>query len=394
MIYIHVPFCHSFCTYCGFYSEISPKCSARQSEVEQKKLAYAETLIKEIKSRKDEILTSSKINTLYFGGGTPSVLPLCVFRSVVEALDEVLGESGTHHIYDEFTVEVNPEDVVSEGLEYLSGLKELGVNRISMGIQSFDGEILKWMNRRHSAQQARQAYGLLVEAGFDNISIDLIFGLSHLDDKTWLDTIDEALSWEKVTHISAYQLSVEPDSALDKLVQRGLYKEADQDQCAHQYDVLCDRLSAAGFTHYEISNFARPGFEARHNSAYWAHQPYVGLGPGAHSFKTQSGNETESVREWNADNLAAYLQGEDIREGETLDKEQLILEKIMLGLRTAKGVPYGLLEENCDLSTLKRMLENKNLETVEVKTPDLQTTFIRIPENKFFISDAIIADLA
>ncbi len=394
MIYIHVPFCHSFCTYCGFYSEISPKCSTRQSEVEQKKMAYASALIEEIKSRKDEILTSSKINTLYFGGGTPSVLPLCVFRSVVEALDEVLGESGSHHVYDEFTVEVNPEDVVSEGLEYLTGLRGLGVNRISMGIQSFDGEILKWMNRRHNAQQARMAYELLVAAGFENISIDLIFGLSHIDDQTWLETIDEALSWEKVTHISAYQLSIEPDSALDKLVQRGLYKEADQDQCAHQYDMLCDRLSAAGFTHYEISNFARPGFEAKHNSAYWAHHPYVGLGPGAHSYKVLSGDEPEFIREWNADNLAAYLQGEDIREGETLDQGQLILEKIMLGLRTAKGVPYTLLEENCDASVVALMLKNKNLEIVEDETSCPQTRYIRIPENRFFISDAIIADLA
>jgi oxygen-independent coproporphyrinogen-3 oxidase len=357
-------------------------------------MAYASALIEEIKSRKDEILTSSKINTLYFGGGTPSVLPLCVFRSVVEALDEVLGESGSHHVYDEFTVEVNPEDVVSEGLEYLTGLRGLGVNRISMGIQSFDDGILKWMNRRHSAQQARQAYELLVAAGFENISIDLIFGLSHIDDQTWLETIDEALSWEKVTHISAYQLSIEPDSALDKLVQRGLYTEADQEQCAHQYDMLCERLSLAGFTHYEISNFARPGFEAKHNSAYWDHYPYVGLGPGAHSYKEQSGDDPHFVREWNADNLAAYLAGEEVKDGETLDGEQLILERIMLGLRTAKGVPYSLLEANCDPSTLKHMLEIKNLETVEDETPDLQTTFIRIPENKFFISDSIIAYLA
>ena len=283
MIYVHIPFCRSFCTYCDFYSEVAAKCRKAEDAIKQESLfgAFAEALAKETVSRADEI--SDEVNTLYIGGGTPSVLPLSAFNSLLEALRSV-GHSGR---FDEFTVEVNPEDVVEKGPGYIEGLMKLGVNRISMGVQSFDNEILRFMNRRHDADTAVSAYAILEQAGVKNISIDLIFGLPQLSSQRWRETVDKALHISSQGnlpgHISSYQLSVEPGSMLAKLVERGQWSEAEDGLCHEQYSILCEMLSTAGYHHYEISNFALPGYEAKHNSAYWRHVPYVGLGPGAHS---------------------------------------------------------------------------------------------------------------
>ena len=301
MIYLHIPFCESFCVYCGFFSVIP-----RENCLE----AFADAVTAEIEARRDEIAATVAVNTLYIGGGTPSVLPLDVLSRIVGALPEgaaspgrgvpakpvaarghmngwiAEGETGRSAerrgfggtapsrdaLWEEFTVEVNPEDIVTKGEEYASGLRELGVNRISMGIQSFDDGILRWMNRRHDAAAAEEAFRILRRAGFDNISVDLIFGLSKLDEKTWTDTIDRTLALGP-EHISAYQLSVEEDSVLEKLISKGKYTEAPDDLCRRQYDILCERLGAAGYRHYEISNFALPGREAIHNSAYWRRVP-------------------------------------------------------------------------------------------------------------------------
>ena len=378
MVYVHIPFCRSFCTYCGFYSEVAPKC--RETQFEE----FASALVKEIETRHQDIqrvFASGDVNTLYIGGGTPSVLPLTVFEKLLAAL----GRSK----FDEFTVEVNPEDIVEKGQDYVEGLLELGVNRVSMGVQSFDDRLLKWMNRRHTSLQAVQAYRILESAGVDNISIDLIFGLPQLTDELWDDTLEKALAISSrgnlPKHISAYQLSVEEGSMLEKMISKGMCAEAPEEECRRQYEKLCRVLRQAGYEHYEISNFAMPGYQAKHNSAYWKHVPYVGLGPGAHSF-------LDGKRLWNADDLSAYLKAgsngdfSEIRGSETLDQEQKKIEKIMLGLRTAAGVEEEFLRDSCTGAVLAEALANGNLEA-------LGNGMVRIPEDRFFISDNIISSI-
>ena len=376
MIYVHVPFCRSFCTYCDFYSEVAPKCRQAEDAVSQNSLfeRFADALAVEIRTRKEEIQSAcaaSGVKTLYIGGGTPSVLPLGVFQKVLEALKEV----GVPGEFKEFTVEVNPEDIVEKGTAYVEGLLGLGVNRVSMGVQSFDDGILKWMNRRHDSATAVKAYQILEDAGVRNISIDLIFGLPQLSDDLWRETLEKALTISSCgvppQHISSYQLSVEPGSMLAKLVERSKWSEASDELCQRQYDMLCEMLAAAGYHHYEISNFAQPGFEAVHNSAYWKHVPYIGLGPGAHSFvgaasrrsiPASSPYSENYERKWNEGNLNEYLKaGESgdftaVSGGETLDQEQLMMEKIMLGLRTSAGLQESVLRECCDTASLDRAL--------------------------------------
>ena len=327
------------------------------------------------------------VNTLYIGGGTPSVLPLDVLRRIVDALLSSgslrRGENtvGAQSPFEEFTVEVNPEDIVEKGGEYVRGLLETGVDRVSMGIQSFDDGILRWMNRRHSAAGAVEAFRILRHCGVRNISVDLIFGLSQLADDVWKDTIERALELAP-EHISAYQLSIEEGSALAKLVADGHYVEASDEQCRHQYDVLCQTLRQAGYHHYEISNFARPGFEAVHNSAYWSRVPYIGLGPGAHSL-------TGDIRFWNSQELphrspdgspATYS-----RTSETLSPEDIRVERIMLSLRTDKGLEAAKLYSLADRAVINSLLSEGALEK--------QGGSIRIPESRLFTSDEILREL-
>ena len=388
MIYVHIPFCRSFCTYCDFYSEVAAKCRGAEETSRQEELfgQFADALVAEVRMRGQEI-TDEK-NTLYIGGGTPSVLPLYVFERLLEALREV-GRGGP---YDEFTVEVNPEDIVDRGEDYVRALIAMGVNRISMGVQSFDDGILKFMNRRHSADLARKAYAILENAGVRNISIDLIFGLPQLSDGQWRDTLTSALrispSGRPPHHISAYQLSVEPGSMLARMVEKGRFEEASDELCERQYSMLCKVLSDAGYHHYEISNFARPGYEALHNSAYWRHIPYVGLGPGAHSFGGIRSRLASTLRrQWNRPDLRAYIADPaSVQEYEILDDEKLILEKIMLALRTSEGIDEAFLEEHCDREALARAVEEGTLVYAG-------NGRIRIPESRFFVSDGIIADI-
>jgi oxygen-independent coproporphyrinogen-3 oxidase len=380
VIYIHIPFCRSFCTYCDFYSEVAARCRKAEEAQEQEAMfgRFAEALVSEIGLHADEI--TDEVNTLYIGGGTPSVLPLYVYERILDALKEA-GHGGP---YEEFTVEVNPEDIVDKGEAYVKGLLALGVNRISMGVQSFDDGILKFMNRRHDSKTARKAYAILEAAGVENISIDLIFGLPQLSDAQWQETLDQALSISGSgalpRHISSYQLSVEPGSMLAKLVERGKWEEASEDLCQRQYGMLCDALQKAGYRHYEISNFALEGYEAKHNSAYWRHVPYVGFGPGAHSFVGMR-------RQWNEPDLKKYIEDPaGCREGEELTDEQMVIERIMLALRTSEGISEAYLREHCDQHELSRALAAGNLESVE-------NGMLRIPESRFFISDSIIASL-
>lgn len=414
MIYLHVPFCGSFCTYCDFYSEI---CRSRQAFNE-----YADAVIAEIRDRRKELemnmSAQDAVNTLYIGGGTPSVLPLDVLSRIVGAVSqterlslvtEPVEVTTPTELFDEFTVEVNPEDIVEKGREYVRGLLALGVNRISMGIQSFNDDILRWMNRRHDAGNAVKAFHILRESGVRNISIDLIFGISQLTDETWKDTIEKALELSP-EHISAYQLSIEEGSALAKMVADGRYVEASEEQCRRQYDILCRCLGRSGYHHYEISNFAKPGFEAVHNSAYWRRAPYIGLGPGAHSL-------TGNVRSWNSQELPYRQQDETSscnpdrisscnpdstscqtssrnpsgklatysRNFETLSPEDIRVERIMLSLRTDKGLEAAELYSLAGRTVINSLLSEGALEK--------QGGSIRIPESRLFTSDEIIREL-
>lgn len=444
MIYVHIPFCKSFCTYCGFYSETSA-CYDR----------YVEALLGEIDSRKSEFDATMDVNTLYIGGGTPSVMPLPLLCRVVEALKD---ESGSRN-FDEFTVELNPEDVIQRGEAYAEALLGMGVTRASMGVQSFDDVVLRWMNRRHDAETAVRAYRILEKSGFRNISIDLIFGLPELgpdsqpkhsdslsghsdsqprhsdslsgrfsghrgkdgyvpllDERLWRETILRALdisaSGMLPSHISAYQLSVEPDSALDGMIADGRCREASEESCARQYEILCEELSAAGYHHYEISNFALPGMEARHNSAYWRHVPYVGLGPGAHSLSILPGGHR--CRSWNSPDLKLYLEtfaplgqrdtgcsgqrNAEYENLETLSPVQLGIENVMLGLRTSLGCPLPELVSACDRARLDSAISSGRLVPVPGSSElsgqeDGAAQYYRIPEKYFFISDGIISEL-
>ena len=334
------------------------------------------------------------------------MLPLSFF----EALLQTLKQAGVRTDFEEFTVEVNPEDVVEKGEGYIRGLTRLGVNRISMGVQSFDDGILKWMNRRHNSENARRAYHIIESSGMENISIDLIFGLGRQTLKQWEDTVHQALeissSGKLPPHISAYQLSVEPGSMLAEFVRRGTFREASQEECRQQYDLLCKCLNEAGYHHYEISNFALEGKEAIHNSAYWDHVPYTGFGPGAHSFlvSEDSGNQPVIMRKWNNPDLKAYLdrfgrtgEGGDsmnssippdaVVGSEILTKEQYDLETLMLSLRTSAGVDEGFLRAHSDSRALEKMISCGCL------VPAMNGR-IRIPEESFFISDGIIAEIA
>ncbi|MBR4585298.1 MAG: radical SAM family heme chaperone HemW [Bacteroidales bacterium] len=399
MVYLHVPFCRSFCTYCDFYSEIA--CRGRDAQLFE---AYTDAVCAEASRRRDEIEATRDLDTLYIGGGTPSVLPLSLLRKIIS----FLMSGGVPPELVEFTIEVNPEDIVERGPEYVRGLLGLGVNRVSMGVQSLDDGILHWMNRRHDAAHARQAFRILRGAGVDNVSVDLIFGLSQLSLQTLDATVSEILEW-RPEHISAYQLSIEEGSALGEMVRQGRYIEAPQEQCAAQYALLCERLRAAGYVHYEISNWALPGREAVHNSAYWARHPYVGLGPGAHSFDgttrswnnstlppqqaaTAPGNRAtlgivrggtaSEAKRWGRAQRDVSGGSWPLREGyETLSAAEAREEEIFLGLRTARGIPEGL----CDPEKAAAALADGRL----VRTDDC----LRIPEDRWFVSDDILTDL-
>ena len=249
MVYVHVPFCRSFCVYCDFYSEIA--CRGRDAGLLN---AYLDELCGEIDSRRAEIGPTLGTNTLYIGGGTPSVLP-------PPAFERIAGTLGCGP-FEEFTVEVNPEDIVENGAGYVEALLSLGVNRFSMGVQSLDDGILKWMRRRHDASTARRAFAVLREAGAENVSLDLIFGLSQMSARLLSGTLD-AVCRMRPEHVSAYQLGIEEGSELAAMVADGRYSEAAEDSCAMQYELICSRLREAGYVHYEISNWALPGFEAK-----------------------------------------------------------------------------------------------------------------------------------
>ena len=335
--------------------------------------AWTEDVCSEALGRQQEImdgLDAGSPDTLYIGGGTPSLLPLSALERILQALPEYCGR-------DEFTVEVNPDDIVRRGTGYVRGLKDLGVNRISMGIQSFDDRMLRWMRRRHDSAAAVKAFGILREAGMENVSIDLMFGIPGLSKEVWKDSIDRAVALSP-EHISAYQLMIEEGSDLAGLIASGKLGEAPEEECRKQYEMLCTALAAAGYEHYEISNWAKPGRRARHNYAYWQRLPYVGLGPGAHSLSllTSSDGQRET-RSWNSQKLHGYTRGEEVL-GERERRE----ERIMLALRTSDGIAASAL---ADCPAAVQMLAEGALVRCGER--------IRIPEDRFFVSDNIISGL-
>lgn len=311
-IYIHIPFCKSRCIYCDFYSTTSS--GDRNLFVNQ--------LLTEAQERRD-FLQDQIIRTVYIGGGTPSQLPIEALQTLTNGLAQ------TFHLdqVEEYTLEVNPEDIT---LPYAQGLPSC-INRISMGVQSFVDEELKIINRRHNAQKPSEAIQLLRQyANIQNISLDLMYGLPGQTLQSFEYSIKRAIQL-KTQHISAYNLSVEEGTRLYQLVNQGNLSVADDELCLSMNQRLRHLLSEAGYHQYEISNYAKPGFESKHNSSYWEKVPYLGLGPGAHSY---DGNR---LRSWNSPDLKAYLQGHRSSDYETLTDDDLFNEQIMLGLRTAKG---------------------------------------------------------
>ncbi len=450
MIYVHVPFCRSFCTYCDFYSEVvgggrlhkpsgellplrsSRTLPAFPASTRRVNLSppgpsrfprpreatspdgfaasiyhkYTDDLCDEIEARRGEIAAAAGVRTLYIGGGTPSVLPLECLRRIVEKLREVEGaalvDGGLAGDWEEFTVEINPEDIIERGPGYVRGLLELGVNRISMGVQSMDPGMLRWMNRRHSADGAREAWRIIsevtrlspVQGAPINRCIDLISGVPGMDCAMLGRTLNEVLEW-RPEHISAYQLSVEEGSALARMIADGRAAELPDEECRAQYELLCRKLGAAGYHHYEISNWALPGHEAVHNSAYWTRQPYVGLGPGAHSLEYQNvsvANADQGCARKRPKTCTTPAKEEGMctkkaknvhnpRDGKGSDTEAILQIRKWNSKR-----PTGWAEEGREELSPEEIRE----ETVMLLA---RTDRGPIPERDWFIADELIADL-
>ncbi len=316
-IYVHIPFCASRCSYCDFFSTL------RLADVGYD---YVEAVIAEARLRMDE-LHGEPVKTLYLGGGTPSQLPIPLLERLVRGLRDTFGLSGL----EEFTVEANPDDVTPE---WCAALLPLGVNRVSMGVQTFEDDILRFIGRRHTARHAVEAVSRLRDVGINNISIDLIFGLPGQTVASWTDSVRHTIAL-KPQHISAYGLTYEEGTRLWRQRERGEVREVPEEQCLEMYRILVDELRSSGYEHYEISNFALPGYHARHNSSYWDSTPYLGLGAAAHSYDGR-------VRRYNPHDLQQYIDavmaGSVACEQEELSQWERYDECVMLGLRTARGV--------------------------------------------------------
>ncbi len=383
-IYVHIPFCSQFCVYCNFYS-------VKGKELRDK---YVPALLNEIEYRKDFFRNIGvHPQTVYFGGGTPSLFPPDKLELILSALRERFKFTPI-----EATVEVNPNDIT---LEYARALRKAGFNRVSMGVQSFHDSHLAWMNRRHRGEEAVEAFRNLRRAGFSNISLDLIFGYSGLEMEQWRSNIEKMVSLAP-EHISAYQMSIEEGSLLYRKLQAGEYDLISDSTCMAQYTMLQDMLGGSGYTQYEISNFAAKDSSgnllvSRHNSSYWTKEPYLGLGPAAHSY-----NGTH--RFWNTGNLTAWCrhysnnaEGDTSvlsdRHGKVVGSEELtdtdmFNESIMLGLRRVAGVDISTLNQSLLADVMGKMNRHIRLGNL-VREGDK----IRIPPEKLFVSDGIIMDL-
>ena len=323
-LYVHIPFCQSKCIYCDFYS--MPDRLHQASE-------YVDALLIEAETRREE-LKGEPITTVYVGGGTPSLLSEMLMEKLVTGLGRIFDMSRV----EEFTIEVNPDDV---HVDYIRFLRSIGVNRVSMGVQSFRDEDLRLINRRHHAAQAISAVEAISAAGIENVSIDLIYGIPGQSEEDWKMNVEKAISL-KVNHISAYSLMYEHGTRLSIMRDKGLVEEVAEESVAAMYDILVRELHHAGYQHYEISNFCLPGYHSRHNSSYWNLTPYLGLGVAAHSYDG-------AVRRYNPSHLQDYLQAmkshQPFAKAERCTESERYDEYVMLRLRTASGLGIEALKE-------------------------------------------------
>lgn len=366
-VYLHIPFCKRLCAYCDFYK------SVRLALIDEVVLA----MHRELLERRD-YLHDRKIETLYFGGGTPSLVSVEQLAGLKRRVEELFDCSSL----DEVTLEANPDDL-NPG--YLAGLREAGFNRLSIGIQSFDDEELRWMNRRHTARQAEEVVREARDAGFSNLTIDLIFGVPGFGEELLRRSLDRALALD-VEHISAYHLTIEPDTALGRREARGELHAVEETVSEREYALVHETLTAAGYEHYEISNYARPGFRARHNSAYWRGSEYLGIGPAAHSFDGSS-------RCWSLDTVESYISAEPFRfECEELSARDRLNEYLMTRLRTAEGISYGVIAERFGVASAERIRR----EAAQPLSRGLLSSTpegVKIPAEHFLLSDHLIGML-
>ena len=369
-IYIHIPFCKQRCNYCAFYS-------TTLYNIREK---YVDALCKEIVLRK-EYAGSAPIGTIYFGGGTPSTLTM-------EQLQKICGTIySTHSVSPtaEVTIECNPDDLTPD---FLAQLKQLPFNRISMGVQSFNDTQLKRLGRRHNAQKAREAVHNAREAGYNNISIDLIFALPGSTITEWEHDLESAIEL-RPDHLSAYNLTYEEGTPLHRALERGDFAELSEEENVEQFQMLIAKLKEAGYRHYEISNFALPGRESRHNSNYWNDTPYIGCGAAAHSYNGTS-------RQWNIADIQEYIKGMESGEYnfeiEQLTEEERYNDTILTRLRTADGLPLEWMKEKfCD--RLNRHMQRAAEKEITLGNLKEKNGSLSLTEKGIFISDAVIREL-
>ena len=377
-IYIHIPFCKSKCAYCNFFS------LASESKIND----YVEALKKEIVARK-YYLGNESVKTIYFGGGTPSLLSVKNIEEILELLNK------NYQIVSspEITLEINPDTI---DREKMSSLKQLGTNRMSVGIQSFDDEDLKYLGRRHDSRHAMQVLDDLKQTDFEKITLDLIYGMPTLTEEKWNKNLDIFFS-TGFTHLSAYALTVEPKTILGQRIEKGELQSISEEETIRHYNILVERTKENGFEHYEISNFAKPGFRSQHNSIYWRDEKYLGLGPSAHSYDGNS-------RQWNISNLTKYIQmvgdaetqrhrdTELFYEKEILSTEDKFNEYVMTSLRTSWGCDIEKIEHDYGKSYAHHFLKNikKYLENGEMLKEN--NIYFLSEEGKLF-ADGIAADL-
>ena len=369
-IYLHIPFCKRKCAYCDFYSVVSIKY----------KDDFVNAICKEIELRKN-YLNGEKVQTIYFGGGTPSLLEKSDLEKILNQIYKYFNVEQNNEI----TLESNPDDLSKE---YINEISKLGINRLSIGIQSFDEEDLKLMRRRHSAQQAEMSVKFAQDQGFENISVDLIYGLPKLTSERWKENIEKALSLN-IQHISAYHLTIEPKTLFHKYYQDQKINLPTEDESLYQFKLLKDLTAQNGFLHYEISNFAKEGFISLHNTNYWMNVKYLGLGPSAHSYNLTS-------REWNIRNIHAYMegifQGKLENETEILTKKEKYNDFLITSLRTMWGLNTEIIKNNFGASYEKIFID-KSKRFIDQNLLTKFKNSYKLTEKGIFISDSIISSL-
>lgn len=364
-IYFHIPFCKRICAYCDFYR------SADRSRMEQ----TVEGMHRELEAQSG-YLHDRRIRTIYFGGGTPSLLAPETIRGLIDRAAGIYDCSSV----EETTAEANPDDLTPA---YLGGLRRAGVDRLSIGIQSFDDDCLRLMNRRHTAAQAAKAIRNAQQEGFDNLTVDLIFGVPGFGGDVLQRSLDSALA-SGVQHISAYHLTVEPNTVFGRMAARGTFRPVDEKISEAEFRQVHDTLTRAGFEHYEVSNYALPGYRAKHNSAYWSGDEYLGIGPGAHSY---NGHE----RHWAAGSIAQYIAGVGY-ESETLSETDRFNEYVMTSLRTAEGLDTTCIARDFGEERLRRLtLHARRFRDAGLLRTD--GTRLAVPAERFLVSDEVIAAL-